>query len=804
MKGVVKPSYEQLEKRLAEAERILDSLDPSGAGNWRAWLSWMNGNHNGNENLLEELERRVQKRTVDLVKANEALREEIAERKKTETALRQSEERFRSLFDNSPIAIVQLDLSRTRRYFRTFLEKKAVDLIKTLSTNETLIHQLIRSIRIMDANRACLTLHCAGSIEQYRAGFESSFAPETVLSLVRLLKHLSQGQALIKEETVIQGLDGKRRQVLIEVYTTAGTGGKWSRVVLHFIDLTELKRTERRLRRNEALLAEAQAIARLGSWEWTLSDNGIKWSDTLYEIFGVQKGSGIDYDFFLKCIPGDDREKVDSVAHRAIKNRENYSIDHRIVLPDGEERIIHESGVLRYDESGNPSRMVGTAQDITRLKQIEQNLIEERGKLQLMLKYLSLQAEVAAWLNSQNTIQDIIGLVLEKIARQLAVQAACFYRIEENSGDGISLFKSFLSESDYPLCSEAKIIGSSRYLLKRLRSGSFLNLSVHSAADRRIISRYFGGRDCSLLCCPLTVGGEVKGFICYGRRKPQAWDRTEEEVLGTLSGMIAGAWEREHHLLARLDAERKQTQAVRMAEQAVRVASIGVLAGGITHEINQPLNTMNLVVESLISDIDSGMDIKPWQFLEHLRAISNQIGRIGEIISHMRNFWVSPQQSDFRAFDLGEAVDNALALVRSQLQSHGVRLERISETRGLSLIGNRIHIEQITLNLVVNAMQALDLQSGQDKCIRVRSVRLEGRVVLEVEDNGPGFPEADADKLFDPFYSTRKPGQGTGLGLAIVRKFVEEFGGAISASLNPAGGATFRMEFPLLSTESEP
>ncbi len=804
MKSDKKPSYEQLEKRLAEAERILDSLDPSGAGGWRAWYSWLNESRNGNNDLLEELERRVQKRTVDLVKANEALKEEISERKKTETALRQSEQRFRSLFDNSPIAIVQLDLSRTRRYFKAFQNMKAVDLDKTLSTNETLVRQLIRSIRIMDANQACLTLHCADSIERYRAGFESSFAPETVLSLVSLLKQLSQGQALIKEESVIQGLDGKRRQVLIEVYPTAGAGGKWSRVVLHFIDLTELKRNERRLRRNEALLAEAQAIARLGSWEWTLSDNGIKWSDTLYEIFGVARGSEITYDFFLNFIPKDDRERVDCAVRRAVNKGESYNIDHRISLPGGEEKIIHEMGVLRHDESGNPVRMVGTAQDITLLKQIEQNLIEERGKLQLMLKYLSLQAEVAAWLNSQNTIQDIIGLVLEKISRQLAIQAACFFRIEENSGGSIRLFKSFLSESGHPLCSEEKITASSGYLLKRLRSGNALNLSVHSAADRRTISNYFGGRDCSLLCCPLTVGGEVKGFICFGRRKPKAWDRTEEEVLGTLSGMIAGAWEREHHFLARLDAERKQTQAVRMAEQAVRVASIGVLAGGVTHEINQPLNTMNLVVESLISDIDSGMNIKPWQLLEHLRAISNQIERMGEIISHMRTFWVSPQQSDYRPFDMGEAVDNALALVRSQLHSHGVRLERINEAEELTLVGNRIHIEQITLNLVVNAMQAHDLRSGQDKYIRVRSVRMDGRVVLEVEDNGPGFPASDAEKLFDPFYSTRKPGMGTGLGLAIVRKFVEEFNAVIKASLNPAGGATFRIEFPLLPAEREP
>jgi len=799
----VKLSYEEIEKRLAEAERILDSFDPSGVGGWHTWLPWIADSQSGARSILEELERRVQKRTVDLVKANEALHEEIAERRKTESALRESELRFRSLFEKSPIAIVQLDLSRTQRYFRAFLEKDTAELVKNLSADENYIRRLFRSIRVVNANRACLYLHDNDSLDGYRKAFRSTFAPETVMSLIRVLKHLQAGQELIKEETVILTQSGQRREVLIELYATPGDGGRWSRVVLHYIDLTELKRTERRLRSNEAQLAEAQRIANLGSWEWDLATDRVKWSDTLYGIFFVPRDTEITDELFMQKVHPDDRARMSALVQQALKDGQRYSVHYRIVLPGGREKTIHETGELRCDRTGKAVRVVGTAQDITRLKQIEQNLLEERGKLQVMLKYQGLQAEVAAWLNSQNSIQDIIGLLLEKICARLDLQTACFFRIEDTVPAGMCLQKSFSIDPERHLCRSEQVTKNASYLLRHLRTKGSLRLSASVPVERRRLERYFGARDCSLLCCPLTLRGEMKGFILFWRGAPRAWDRNEEEVLGTLSGMIAGAWEREHHLLARLEAERKQTQAVRMAEQAVRMASIGVLAGGVTHEINQPLNAMNLVTESLIADVEGGLDLKPWQLLEHLRTLSGQIQRIADIISHMRNFWVAPQQSDTRPFGLDEAVDYALALVRSQLNSHGVRLERISETPELTLTGNRIHLEQITLNLVVNAMQAHDRSRPGDKYIRVRSARENGRALLEVEDNGPGFPETDVDKLFDPFYSTRKPGQGTGLGLAIVKKFVEEFGGTIFASLNASGGATFRMLFPFRPVETE-
>ncbi|MCE5270999.1 PAS domain-containing protein [bacterium] len=803
MNSSIRLSYEELEKRLAEAERILDSFDPSGMGGWRTWLPWIADSQAGARSILEELERRVQKRTVDLVKANEALHEEIAERRKTESALRESELRFRSLFENSPIAIVQLDLSRTQRYFRAFLDKDTAELVKSLSVDRNYAQRLFRSIRVVNANRACLRLHDSESLESYRNFFQSTFASETVMSLIRVLKHLQAGKELIKEETVILTLTGQRREVLIEVYATPGDGDKWSRVVLHYIDLTELKRTERNLRRNEAQLAEAQRIANLGSWEWELASDRVKWSDTLYEIFGVSRDTEITDALFMQMVHPDDRERMNAVVQDALKHGQRFSLDYRIVPPGGGEKTIHETGELRCDKAGKAVRVVGTAQDITRLKQIQQNLIEERGKLRVMLKYQGLQAEVAAWLNSQNSIQDIIGLLLEKICKRLDLQTACFFRVEDTSPSGMCLHKSYNTDPQRHLCHSEKAIQNARYLLRQLRIKGLLRLSGSRPSESRRLERYFGARNCSLLCCPLTLRGEVKGFILFWRGAPQEWDRNEEEVLGTLSGMIAGAWEREHHLQARLEAERKQTQAVRMAEQAVRMASIGVLAGGVTHEINQPLNAMNLVTESLIADVEGGLDLKPWQLLEHLRTMSGQIQRISDIISHMRNFWVAPQHSDNQPFDLDAAVDYALALVRSQLNSHGVRLERISENPGLNLTGNRIHLEQITLNLVVNAMQAHDRGRPGDKYIRVRSARQNGRALLEVEDNGPGFPEADVDKLFDPFYSTRKPGEGTGLGLAIVRKFVDEFGGAISAALNASGGATFRMEFPVQPATTE-
>jgi PAS domain S-box-containing protein len=137
----------------------------------------------------------------------------------------------------------------------------------------------------------------------------------------------------------------------------------------------ERQRAEAALQRSEASLAKAQRIARLGSWEWEIGGNELRWSDEIYRIFGVApEAFGATYEAFLGFVHPDDRESVQAAVATALAERKPYGIDHRILRADGSERIVHEQGEVACDEAERAVRMVGTVQDITEVNQLEEQL----------------------------------------------------------------------------------------------------------------------------------------------------------------------------------------------------------------------------------------------------------------------------------------------------------------------------------------------------------------------------------------------------------------------------------------------
>ncbi len=144
-------------------------------------------------------------------------------------------------------------------------------------------------------------------------------------------------------------------------------------------EIFERKRIEGVLRKSEASLAEAQHIARLGSWDWDIVMNELRWSDEIYRVFGLAPQEfGATYEAFLRSVHPEDLEFVKKSVDEALNMGRPYSINHRIILPDGVERIVHEQAEVVFNEEGRPVRMIGTVQDVTESKKLEEEVLKMR------------------------------------------------------------------------------------------------------------------------------------------------------------------------------------------------------------------------------------------------------------------------------------------------------------------------------------------------------------------------------------------------------------------------------------------
>jgi signal transduction histidine kinase len=153
--------------------------------------------------------------------------------------------------------------------------------------------------------------------------------------------------------------------------------------------------------------------------------------------------------------------------------------------------------------------------------------------------------------------------------------------------------------------------------------------------------------------------------------------------------------------------------------------------------------------------------------------------------------------------NINQAIRNALSLTRQQLHAHGIQEIFNMETDPILVKGNLVHFEQIIVNLMINAIHALDEKKKKGKKIEINSFVDKIFAILVIRDNGPGLPTVDKSKLFDPFFSTKNSGESMGLGLAIVKRYIDKYKGSITATNTVEGGAQFSIKFPLTLQEKE-
>ena len=258
-------------------------------------------------------------------------------------------------------------------------------------------------------------------------------------------------------------------------------------------------------------------------------------------------------------------------------------------------------------------------------------------------------------------------------------------------------------------------------------------------------------------------------------------------IMGDLRETTAEIQRREQEL------RDKQGQLV----QAGKLATLGELTTGVAHELNNPLNNIGLFVGNAIDLVELGV-VDQGRIVRELRTAMQQVGKATEIISHLRTFGrVAPVSRE--AVSMNQVVERALSLMHEQLRLREIEVELDLSPAEPVVIGNSIQLEQVLINLLTNARDAV--AESPRKVVQIACAVRERVIQLTFSDTGPGIPEGLEQRIFDPFFTTKEVGHGTGLGLSITYGIIKEHGGTIAVTNGADRGAVFVIQLPLAADD---
>ncbi|WP_293936623.1 ATP-binding protein [Iodobacter sp.] len=268
----------------------------------------------------------------------------------------------------------------------------------------------------------------------------------------------------------------------------------------------------------------------------------------------------------------------------------------------------------------------------------------------------------------------------------------------------------------------------------------------------------------------------------------QAHDQLEQKVAERTDDLLGANVQLQREISDRIRTELDLRAAQNELVQAGKMAVLGQMAAGVTHELNQPLTAMRALADNAKLLLERG---KTSAVAENLVFISQLTERMGKITGQLRSF---ARKSDNRseAVLVKQSISNALLLLEQRLRQQAVLLNISQSDEQLRVKCNAVRLEQVLINLLRNALDAV--QGKADACITLLVWAEAGRVKISVADNGAGIAPEQLASVFDPFFTTKPASEGLGLGLAISLSIVRDFCGNLLASNRPDGGACFELE----------
>ena len=422
---------------------------------------------------------------------------------------------------------------------------------------------------------------------------------------------------------------------------------------------------------------------------------------------------------------------------------------------------------LMYSLVSNQSHLLSKSRQLTRWQELSHALISTNDLQRLLELVVETALEVTGGESGLLMLLDATGEELEVVAAR-GQNAEARRSLRLKAGEGIA---GYVTQTGKPLL---------------LRTGEVSKDHEALLAQRAEIG--------SEVCAPLVIGGQPAGALCVDRR-PSAGDFTQQEVdtLSAFANQAALAIDKAHlyasheeqvvrsqHIMETLE----DTQAQLL--QSEKLASIGLLAGGVAREIDSPLTVILGRTELLMEALAES------PYHKDLAVIREQTKRISEIVWNLLRFSRENRQHTFEPTDVNTALEQTLALVGKTLEVNRVQLARELGSELPRVMGNRAQLQQAFTNIVLNASEAMPAGG----MLTVKSWVDGDAIKISFADTGVGIPTDNLQCIFDPFFTSAAKEQGTGLGLAIAHGIVHSHGGDIRVQSELGKGSVFTIELP--------
>jgi PAS domain S-box-containing protein len=545
----------------------------------------------------------------------------------------------------------------------------------------------------------------------------------------------------------------------------------------------------------EEWLAQAQALAHIGTWELDLTNledrdaNELRWSDECFRVFGYEPGAvAVTNALFFDAVHPDDRASVVAAVTQALDRHEAYHIEHWLRRPDGAERYVQQHGTIVRDEADRPLRILGTCQDVT-----------ERKLAELALRRAAERAErlrsLAVALAQALTEDEVTRVIIDQGLEALGAIAGCVVRAADGGRtlqmvqsvgydpEAIRDWQRFSIDTDAPLAQAA-----------RTRAPVFV-ASPDERAQRYPALPSFLHRQPMVASAsiPMVIGDRLLGGLGLVWAAASALQNIDRELLLGLTRQCAQALER-----AQLYAAEQQARARAEASDRAKDQFLAVLS----HELRTPLTPVLGAAAMLESDASASAEVR--RLAAMIRKNAALEARLIDDLLDLTRVREGKLSLHLEAVDAHAQIEDVLRTCAAEIEARGLRVALSLAAADHQVHGDQARLQQVIWNLVKNA--AKFSHAGGRIAIRTANDAA-GMLTIEVEDEGIGIEPELQPRLFHAFEQgsrevTRQFG-GLGLGLAISKALIDAQGGAIAAaSAGKDRGATFTLRVPLARAQA--